>query len=1166
MPQVPTTNRDKAQDAPNAWEEGATIEEWAPFYFDANKLLATLRARAECVVPREAWAAHVAAASKKKNLPAPEAEPDPLHRWRLILGRRLQHVNCVVLSTLTPSLDVEVEEIHYSHGRKQKVYGIQRGAFAVMPSTSPAQTSVTPTTMAETPSAGEGLHVKPPARVMSALIKRRERNARGLRDAQTAPVHVPEGDAEDGAEEPGAHARFEPLSPGPAVVLVSRDDEGAASPVTSTANVPFGSDNASPVPSGGDALHRAGVAERMGTSFSDQPPHMKEADLREAVRAAIEFNEELSAMLKEHVHDVTEFYRRTTTIVSAGAAACIDHCKRFSALTKKQRAQVEKTIHQTAFSMSMLQEYCDKNFLAIQKFVLDAAGVSHQRIDVGTSLMQQPFFMTRQKSSIVMLREMLVDYYAEHFCGDDRAEANARIRRFSDPDDGLEEVHNIFRLDRPTQMAIAGLVSGILAALMVTVVTMYAGHQFHLEYVAHSQHAAYLFSISGVPILFALLFTLNVAMWERYKVNFAFSFNLHPFRHFTSLSIFIQNGTVAIMWLLCAFFYLRAASIEYSGLEASLAVSALNQCRDTVTGAAASPGCSTVLANDTSAQTAQQIVAFLSVPLENGRSKATIPAYLWPYLAFPLAFVVLVVGRIAKLLRGQPSFFFPSLLRVMLTPYYHVTFADFFVCEQLVSLGDVLFEWQFFFCAFDDVNSKTGHFCREGRALYVGVLAALPVYFRIAQSFRRYYDNPDQRGFYPHLLCATKYGASLVRIGVSVYAAVAFRGQALAKHKITADEDTTFVWYNERAVLAAIISFCIVYAIETVLKLHYELWIEFHVFQRTTRHKFLRDIILYPPIVYYVAIVVNFLFRWLWIIKFLIVKFWYHDDPAWVFPVFAVLEVIRRIVWNSIRVETDQVDNTENYKAVQIAPLMAMPHANPSVDWQLTYDDVNRRFEALGDENAPLIVQNDAISLPDSSSSGGPRLMTKAAEFFDLLSATERIEVLRTILPPEEFPTDDVATMERGGVFFRLPRGNGTRRLPPKWLFHALHEEDKVRALLLRVGKDRTIAEYYAEVVESHGAGAENVKPDSAPARGPHGDATFVPANRSSSMFGRRSPVRRSSSILRRSGAATALPGSEASPTDAGSGPVRPLDTHASDASSEDIVPLRLGGPASRSG
>jgi hypothetical protein len=68
MPQVPTTNRDKAQDAPNAWEEGATIEEWAPFYFDANKLLAALRARAECVVPREAWAAHVAAASKKRKL------------------------------------------------------------------------------------------------------------------------------------------------------------------------------------------------------------------------------------------------------------------------------------------------------------------------------------------------------------------------------------------------------------------------------------------------------------------------------------------------------------------------------------------------------------------------------------------------------------------------------------------------------------------------------------------------------------------------------------------------------------------------------------------------------------------------------------------------------------------------------------------------------------------------------------------------------------------------------------------------------------------------------------------------------------------------------------------------------------------------------------------
>eukprot|EP00672_Neobodo_designis_P022611 CAMPEP_0174830020 /NCGR_PEP_ID=MMETSP1114-20130205/2292_1 /TAXON_ID=312471 /ORGANISM="Neobodo designis, Strain CCAP 1951/1" /LENGTH=1428 /DNA_ID=CAMNT_0016063803 /DNA_START=99 /DNA_END=4385 /DNA_ORIENTATION=- len=1306
-PTVLTTDADAA----TAWEQGAVIEDWAPFYFPSKTLFAELKAAAEAVVPQAAWRAHVSAADKEGRKPEkPEDVDDYMLRRNLTLGRRLHRLNCFIVSRLTPSLEVEIEEVRYTDGLKKKSFAVgdeggdeplvsfapgaslnagggsfhfgsfrdqdhHPAAHASSSKTVEGGESGNPNGDDQLPPAADSAAPSPSARrsgrsraasmcvapsdagdIHDRLRQLRETRAAEALAAQTASLHliIPHAHLDeavsahegspraDGAPQavdspdtfgkrgmrrvasrgevslfaaatPDAPAlRIDPppalmpsasenteappsataagLTRPPSTAKCNRTESGSRkghhahfnldtvdsssgattpstkppwlSPEVQGLSTDRSDDNEfeftrgpsidirSPTHQQQQANRRSGQDGNDGqgfvtndsfaafghlsasgnpgglmTSFSAMPVESQEQQLLEAVHAMLAFNEDLSERLREHVGQVSEFYQRTTAMVSGCAAACIEHLKQAESLSKRERAQVEKTVHQTAYNLAMLQEFCDHNFVAIHRFLKDLGGASFQRIEIGSSLMSQPFFMTRQNSSIAQLRELLIEYYTDFMCDGDRPEADARIARFADPDDGLDASGGALRLDRASQAAVAGLIVGTILALGTAVLFLFVGEQFLLKHVENGEHAAYLFSVSGVPILFALLFTANVAVWERYRINFAFSFHLHPFKHFTSVSVLIHNGIMAIVWLACAFFFLRAAAIEFAELEAARALDALAHCSATVTSAQASGNCSAIGPNDTTVLHARTVGLLLQGTVNRDNKEPLVPAYLFAYLVFPLALIVFIAGRVMKRVSGQPGFLLPAVGRLLATPYFSVSFTDFFVCEQLVSLADVFFEWTWLWCAFDTTGDATSsHYCREGRKFYICAIAMLPAWWRTLQSLRRFKDNPTQRSFYPHLLNATKYFISLVRMGIQVWFAIEFRGEALESGRETADGDTVVVGHNEDRRIASLVLFCVAYFIETIVKMGYEIWVEYGVMRCSSRNFLLRDTILFPRAMYYPCMIANFVIRWLWILKLLITKIWNDDDPQWAFPVFAVLEVLRRIMWNWFRVEYDQVDNTENYKAVQIAPLQSIRHASASVDWQLTQEDVERQFgpttrsagsptksptatfnasqTAMAASTAAARHQDDTgtmarertldsvtdapapVRRPSSLVAAGPKIVTtKVAAFFHELPESERLEVLRTILPPSEFE-EEVATTttppasdttpraqvsgnhkHHVNTMFRVLRGaTGNTRLPATLLFNALHEEDKVRALLLRVGRDRTLDEYHAHV------------------------------------------------------------------------------------------------------
>jgi hypothetical protein len=782
------------------------------------------------------------------------------------------------------------------------------------------------------------------------------------------------------------------------------------------------------------------------TSFvMPMPFNEQQGLLLSAANGAMMFNNELMPLLKAAVRKMTAFFRERCEVVSAAVAACIDASKTYHTLAKRNKYRVEQTFQQAYYTLAMLQQYCDQSYLALVHFVGAMGRLSHQRIDAADVLGELPFAMTAgEQCSIAELRHLLLAAYASRLCDGDEDHAERRLLSFGDPD------HDVAReqgsLTAGSSHVAVGIVVGALLALAVSVISLYATNWHKAREVDSGRFSSYLFALSGIPIFMATLFALNVVAWERCKVNFAFSFHLHPFGHMTSRSVFIWNGGMAVVWLACMWFFLHAVEAEHT-------------LRSVVQARAAHAACNST-ASPVSTAFFEEVVTYDPV----------IPSHIFPYLVFPI--VALMTAARALGMRGntrQSPWFLRSLWHVVATPMYPVSFSDFFICEQLVSCGDLLWECQWFWCVF---SPDTDGVCFTGRNLYIPVLAILPSFWRTAQSLRRYRDNYHlSHAYYPHLLNATKYSISMLRIIATMLLAwptastpADDRGDALVV--VSDDWGTAFI-----------VIYLALKTVDTTFKVCYETWVEYGVLRPAAANFLLRDTILFPQWTYYASVAANVLARYLFVGAWFVKKA--HPEAEWVFPVFSAIEVSRRVLWNFYRVEHDQVDNTENYKTVRNAPLLALPHASSRVDWQITREEIERRFQKIGQSAAagptgspgassPVLNARSLRATPAPLSAcpsrarspdtvvARPTLLALGA-FYAQLPPEEHVEVLRTVYPPGTFPFDDGDGCD--GARFRTLRGAHRRRRPLAALFPALDAADQARALLLRIGQ-RTADEY----------------------------------------------------------------------------------------------------------
>ncbi|XP_031733055.1 xenotropic and polytropic retrovirus receptor 1 homolog isoform X3 [Anarhichas minor] len=227
------------------------------------------------------------------------------------------------------------------------------------------------------------------------------------------------------------------------------------------------------------------------------------------------------------------------------------------------------------------------------------------------------------------------------------------------------------------------------------------------------------------------------------------------------------------------------------------------------------------------------------------------------------------------------------LFRVVTAPFHHVGFADFWLADQLNSLGK-------------DVCNSYSYGIRA-------VIQCLPAWFRFVQCLRRYRDT--KRAF-PHLVNAGKYSTSFF---VVTFAAL------YSTHKVEAPDDAKIFLYLYIGCL--VVSSC--------YTLVWDLKMDWGLFDRNAgENTFLREEIVYPhKAYYYSAIVEDVLLRFSWTLTVsLSTVTGLHGISDILATILAPMEVFRRFVWNFFRLENEHLNNCGEFRAVRdisVAPLNA---------------------------------------------------------------------------------------------------------------------------------------------------------------------------------------------------------------------------------------------------
>ena len=124
-------------------------------------------------------------------------------------------------------------------------------------------------------------------------------------------------------------------------------------------------------------------------------------------------------------------------------------------------------------------------------------------------------------------------------------------------------------------------------------------------------------------------------------------------------------------------------------------------------------------------------------------------------------------------------------MRVFAAPFCRVTFADFWLADQLNSLSILFSDFVYYICFYvnfysaDEVGLEEGgvdgggaggNLCMFDSKTYLIVRAlftALPAWFRFAQCLRRYADEAKPRSLFPHVVNAGKYSTTFFVVAFS---------------------------------------------------------------------------------------------------------------------------------------------------------------------------------------------------------------------------------------------------------------------------------------------------------------------------------------------------------------------------------------------------------------
>lgn len=235
------------------------------------------------------------------------------------------------------------------------------------------------------------------------------------------------------------------------------------------------------------------------------------------------------------------------------------------------------------------------------------------------------------------------------------------------------------------------------------------------------------------------------------------------------------------------------------------------------------------------------------------------------------------------------------LWRCVCAPFYKVNFPDFFLADQLTSQVQLLRTLEFYICYYGWGDFKRrSNTCNKKKTyqIFYILIAVIPYWFRLLQCIRLMFERKD----YGHARNGLRYLSTIIAVITrTIY--VQRRGMTMR-------------------IIAASSS-----GVATIYNTYWDMVKDWGLLCRDSKNPWLRDRLILPnKWVYFVAMVVNVILRLAWMQTVLD----FHEAPlhrSTMIFVVAVLEIIRRGIWNFFRVENEHLNNVGNFRAFKSVPL-----------------------------------------------------------------------------------------------------------------------------------------------------------------------------------------------------------------------------------------------------
>eukprot|EP00941_MAST-03F_sp_MAST-3F-sp1_P001792 g1792.t1 len=253
-----------------------------------------------------------------------------------------------------------------------------------------------------------------------------------------------------------------------------------------------------------------------------------------------------------------------------------------------------------------------------------------------------------------------------------------------------------------------------------------------------------------------------------------------------------------------------------------------------------------------------------------------------------------------------------TIAQIFVSPFSKVTFFHSYLADVMSSLVKVFQDFIYATCFIAHsgaVLGKTNTSCGDTwivQRVMFPVVAVLPVFFRLMQSFRRYYET---RIIFPELFNAIKYAIShcVVVIGLC---------HPYFKEAVGIHHSVTF--YQVLYILFV--------ATSTMYGWLWDIYVDWGLGQK--EYDGLRKRRMYPfTKMYYVAIILDFFLRYCWVLTLVPTS---GKAKEWSFvqrsaydlgPYLPMFEVIQRMSWGLFRLENAHVKNVFLYSELDFIPL-----------------------------------------------------------------------------------------------------------------------------------------------------------------------------------------------------------------------------------------------------